>query len=322
MFFAIGVSAYPAAIFHLFTHAFFKALLFLGAGSVIHAVAADQDMRRMGGLWRKLKWTYALMWIGSLALAGVPIFAGYWSKDVILESAWAAGSGVGEYAFYLGIAAAVMTAFYSWRLIIMTFHGAPRAAPEIMAHAHESPPVMVVPLVLLALGAVVSGFLFVGPMVGEQWQEFWGGSILILPAHGAMDAARQVPAWVKWLPVVAAVVGIALAYQLYVRRTDLPGALARMHQPLYQFLLNKWYFDEVYEIVFVRVAKWLGRQLWLGGDGRVIDGFGPDGISATVVRLARRATLLQTGYVYHYAFAMLIGVAALVSYYLYATGGS
>ena len=321
MFFAAGVSAYPAAIFHLFTHAFFKALLFLGAGAVIHAVAAEQDMRKMGGLWRTLKATYVLMWIGSLALAGVPIFAGYYSKDVILESSWAAGAGVGHYAFYLGVAAAVMTAFYSWRLIIMTFHGEPRASPEIMAHAHEAPPVMLIPLIGLAIGAALSGALFAGPLVGEHWREFWGDSILVLSTHDALDGAHNVALWVKWLPVAAALVGILLAYQLYVRRTDLPGALARMHEPLYRFLLEKWYFDEIYDLVFVRVAKWLGRLLWLGGDGRVIDGFGPDGIAATVLRLARRATLLQTGYLYHYAFVMLMGVAALVTFFLYATEG-
>jgi len=322
MFFAAGVSAYPAAIFHLFTHAFFKALLFLGSGAVIHAVGDEQDMRKMGGLRHKIKTTYYLMWIGSLSLSGIPLFAGYYSKDMILEASWAAGSDVGQVAFGLGIAAAIMTAFYSWRLIFMTFHGTYRGDdPEVYEHAHEAPMVMLVPLVLLAIGAVFAGIAFAGPMIGHDWREFWGGSILVLEHNGAMDAAHGVPLWVKILPILAGIAGIIIAFQLYIRRTDLPGALARMHWPVYQFLLNKWYFDELYDLIFVGPAKWLGRTLWKGGDGRIIDGFGPDGISATVLRVAKRATLLQTGYVYHYAFAMLIGVAALVSFYFYQAGG-
>ena len=321
MFFALGVSAYPAAIFHLFTHAFFKALLFLGSGSVIHAVGDEQDMRKMGGLWRHIKVTYVLMWIGSLALAGVPFFAGYWSKDMILEASWAAGTGVGEYAFYLGIAAAVMTAFYSWRLLYMTFHGAPRAGAEVMSHVHDAPPSMMVANILLAVGAVFAGALFAGPMIGHDWREFWGESILVLPANAAMAAAHDVDIWVKALPIAAGFLGILIATQFYILRPDLPAAFARMHQPLYKFLLNKWYFDELYDLIFTRFAKWLGRQLWIQGDGRIIDGFGPDGISAVVLRAAKRATALQTGYLYHYAFAMMIGVAAMVTFYFYMSGG-
>jgi NADH-quinone oxidoreductase subunit L len=317
MFFACGVSAYPVAIFHLLTHAFFKALLFLGAGSVIHAVNDEQDMRKMGGLWKHIKVTYALMWIGSLALAGIPFFAGYWSKDLIIESAFAAGTTVGEYAFYLGIGAAVLTAFYSWRLLFMTFHGKP-ADPEVTAHAHESPPVMIWPLVLLALGAVFAGVAFVEPMTGHHFEAFWGESILILPDNTAMTDAHGSPLWVKLLPVAGAILGIAIAYQMYIRRKELAAQLAKTHEPLYQFLLNKWYFDELYDFVFVRGAKLLGRYLWLGGDRHVIDAFGPDGVSAVVLKVARRASRLQTGYVYHYAFAMLIGVAAIVSFYFYA----
>jgi NADH-quinone oxidoreductase subunit L len=320
MFFAAGVSAYPAAIFHLFTHAFFKALLFLGSGSVIHAVGGEQDMRKMGGLAPHIRQTYVLMWIGSLALAGLPIFAGYYSKDIILESAFAAGTGAGDYAFILGLAAAVMTAFYSWRLLFMTFHGAPRADHHVMAHVHESPPVMLVPLYVLAAGAVLAGVAFAPLLVGEHYADFWGKSILILDHHGALHGAHEVPLWVKLAPVVAGLAGIAVAVQLYLRRTDLPRALALRNWPLYQFLLNKWYFDELYDLVLVRPAMRLGRLLWKGGDGRVIDGFGPDGIAATVIDLARRAAALQTGYLYHYAFAMLIGVAALVSWYFYALG--
>lgn len=320
MFFAAGVSAYSAAIFHLFTHAFFKALLFLGAGSVIHAFSDEQDMRKMGGVYKRLKVTYAVMWIGSLALAGVPLFAGYYSKDLIIESAFAAGTGIGEYAFYLGVAAAVMTAFYSWRVLFLTFHGAPRADEKVMSHLHESPPVMLVPLLILALGAVFGGILFNELFVGEE-TTFWGDSILVLPEHIASTAAHYTPLWVKTLPVAAGLVGILIAWYMYIRRPSLPAAVARMHEPAYRFLLNKWYFDELYDLLFVRTSKRLGRALWKGGDGRVIDGLGPDGVSGVVIDLARRATFLQSGYVYHYAFAMLIGVAFLVSFYMFAMGG-
>ena len=197
MFFALGIGAYPAAIFHLFTHAFFKALLFLSAGSVIHAVSDEQDMRNMGGLWKHIKVTYAMMWIGSLALAGIPFFAGYYSKDLIIESAFAAHTGVGEYAFWAGVAAALLTAFYSGRLIFMTFHGKPRASKEVMAHVHESPMVMLIPLGVLALGAIFAGMLFAGPMTGEDYKEFWGASILMLENSTAMLDAHHVPHWVK-----------------------------------------------------------------------------------------------------------------------------
>ncbi|MDP6814291.1 MAG: NADH-quinone oxidoreductase subunit L [Alphaproteobacteria bacterium] len=321
MFFACGIGAYPAAIFHLFTHAFFKALLFLGSGSVIHAMSDEQDMRKMGGIYKYIPQTYGVMWIGSLALAGVPIFAGYWSKDMILESAFAAHTGAGQYAFWLGLAAAVMTAFYSWRLLFMTFHGKPRASQEVMSHVHESPPSMLVPLYFLAAGSILSGGLFVHFFVGDGAAAFWGQSILMLPDNTVLADAHHVPLWVKLGPIVAGVVGIAVAWLFYIRRTELPVRLAKVHREAYLFLLNKWYFDELYELTLVRPAKWLGRVLWKGGDGRIIDGFGPDGIAATVINLARRATLLQTGYVYHYAFVMLIGVAALVTWFYTTSGG-
>ncbi|QDO99818.1 NADH-quinone oxidoreductase subunit L [Ferrovibrio terrae] len=319
MFFALGVSAYPAAIFHLFTHAFFKALLFLGAGSVIHAVDGEQDMRRMGGLWKHIKITYAMMWIGSLALAGFPIFAGYYSKDMILEVAYAAG-GVGQYAYIMGMAAAILTAFYSWRLLFMTFHGKPRADHHVMEHVHESPMVMLIPLFVLATGAVLAGIVFYDGFVGHHWKEFWGSSILILENHKAMDEAHHVPFLVKVGPIIVGVIGIFIAWIAYIRDTSLPGRTAAQHHMLYSFLLNKWYFDELYDRVFVRPTFWLGNLLWKGGDGKIIDGLGPDGLAATVVRLARRASILQSGYVYHYAFAMLIGVAVLVTYFFSAMG--
>jgi len=319
MFFALGVSAYPAAIFHLFTHAFFKALLFLGAGSVIHAVDGEQDMRRMGGLWKHIKITYAMMWIGSLALAGFPIFAGYYSKDMILEVAYAAG-GVGQYAYIMGMAAAILTAFYSWRLLFMTFHGKPRADHHVMEHVHESPMVMLIPLFVLAFGAVFAGIAFYDGFVGHHWKEFWGSSILILENHKAMEEAHHVPFLVKVGPIIVGVIGIFIAWIAYIRDTALPGRVAAQHHMLYQFLLNKWYFDELYDRIFVRPTFWLGQLFWKGGDGKIIDGLGPDGLAATVVRLAKRASILQSGYVYHYAFAMLIGVAVLVTYFFSAMG--
>ncbi len=320
MFFALGVSAYPAAIFHLFTHAFFKALLFLGAGSVIHAVDGQQDMRHMGGLWKHIKVTYAMMWIGSLALAGFPIFAGYYSKDMILEAAFGVGTGVGQYAYIMGMAAAILTAFYSWRLIFMTFHGEPRADHHTMEHVHESPMVMLFPLFVLAFGAVFAGITFYNGFVGHHWQEFWGNAILVLPANKAMENAHHVPFLVKVGPIIVGVIGIAVAWWAYVRDTTIPTAVAKQQHMLYSFLLNKWYFDELYNVIFVRPSLWLGRVLWKGGDGRIIDGLGPNGFAATVAKLAKRASVLQTGYVYHYAFAMLIGVAALVTYFFTKLG--
>ncbi len=328
MFFAIGVSAYPAAIFHLMTHAFFKALLFLGSGSVIHAMSDEQDMRKMGGLWKLIPVTYALMWIGSLALAGIGIpgtligFAGFFSKDVILESAFAAHTGVGTFAFWLGIAAAFMTAFYSWRLLFMTFHGAPRCDEKTLAHVHESPRVMIWPLFLLAAGAILSGALGYHLFVGDGMATFWGDSIAILPTHTALADAHHVPVWVKALPLVMVAGGIGLAYYMYMVRTDLAAIWAEKLRPAYLLSFNKWYFDEIYERLFVRSAFYLGRGFWKAGDGAVIDGVGPDGIAASTIRFARRASALQSGYLYHYAFAMLIGVVVLVTFYFFTgTGG-
>jgi NADH-quinone oxidoreductase subunit L len=320
MFFALGVGAYAAAIFHLFTHAFFKALLFLGSGSVIHGMSDEQDMRKMGGIWRLMPWTYAFMWIGSLALMGIPFFAGYFSKDVILESAFASNSPIGPFAFTLGVAAAAMTAFYSCRLIFMTFHGKPRADHHTMEHVHESPPVMLIPLFGLAIGAVFAGLLFKELFVGEGAGAFWGAALIDGGGHEVLEAAHHSPLWVKISPLVAGVLGIATAWWFYIRRPGVPAVIARAHREAYLFLLNKWYFDELYDLIFVRPAKWLGRVFWRQGDAGIIDRFGPDGLAATAVALARRASALQTGYVYHYAFAILIGVAALVTWYFTQAG--
>ncbi|HEY6335677.1 MAG TPA: NADH-quinone oxidoreductase subunit L [Alphaproteobacteria bacterium] len=317
MFFAAGVSAYQAAIFHLMTHAFFKALLFLGAGSVIHAMSGEQDMRKMGGLWKKIPVTYALMWIGSLALAGIPPFAGYFSKDVVIEAAWGAHSDFGNYAYLLGVAAAFMTGFYSWRLLFMTFHGESRADHHTQEHMHESPRIMIVPLYVLALGAIVAGLIASDTFVGDGRAAFWRESILVLAGHDSLEAGHHAPFLVKILPTILGFAGIALAYLFYIKRPDLPRVYAERFKALYLLSFNKWYFDEIYDALFVRPALAIGRGLWKGGDGAIIDGLGPDGLAAATLALARRAGRLQSGYVYHYAFAMLIGLVAIVTWYLY-----
>ncbi len=316
MFFAIGVSAYAAAIFHLMTHAFFKALMFLGAGSVIHAMSGEQDMRRMGGIWRMIPLTYVLMWIGSLALAGIPFFSGFYSKDTIIDSAWGAHSAVGWYAYVMGLAAAALTAFYSWRLIYMTFHGAPKADEKVMAHVHESPKVMTIPLIVLAVGSIFAGILGRDYFVGAGLSAFWNGALA--GNHAALEAGHHAPVAIKLLPTVIALGGILVATIAYMILTGLPEWFTRRFRGLHQFLLNKWYFDELYDRLFVRPALVLGRGFWKSGDGALIDGVGPDGIAAATLQLARRAAALQSGYVYHYAFAMLVGVALFITWYLYS----
>jgi NADH-quinone oxidoreductase subunit L len=275
----------------------------------------------MGGLWRLIPVTYALMWIGSLALAGIWPFAGFYSKDFILEAAWGADTAVGALAFWLGVFAAFLTAFYSWRLLILTFHGRPHADESVLARVHESPRVMLIPMMVLAVGAIVMGFIAYGPMVGHHWSDFWRASIFVLPRHPSLENAHEVPLWVQLLPLVVGLAGVALAYVLYVAAPHLPRLLAQRFQAIYRFLLNKWYFDELYDAVFVRPAFTLGRGLWKSGDGALIDGVGPDGVAAATVRIARGAVRLQTGYIFHYAFAMLIGVLILVTWYLFRVAG-
>ncbi|QJE72753.1 NADH-quinone oxidoreductase subunit L [Aerophototrophica crusticola] len=317
MFFAIGVGAYPAAIFHLMTHAFFKALLFLGAGSVIHAMSDEQDMRNMGGIWRMIPFTYAMMWIGNLALAGIIPFAGYYSKDMILEVAYADHSWYGTLAFWLGMAAALMTAFYSWRLLLLTFHGQPRANEKVMAHVHESPLVMTAPLAVLAVGAVFSGLVAYEWFVGHDMAHFWSGSITMLAGeHGTIiDAAHHVPGWVPLAPLAMGILGIALAYVFYMFKPDLPGKFVNSFRLLHGIVFRKYYFDELYDALFVRPSMKLGYGLWKGGDQAVIDGFGPDGAASVTRGLSAVTSRLQTGYVYHYAFVMVIGVVALVGWF-------
>jgi NADH-quinone oxidoreductase subunit L len=316
MFSAAAVSAYGAAIFHLFTHAFFKGLLFLCCGSVIHAMGGEQDMRRMGGLWRKTPITYATMWVGALSLSAIPFFSGYYSKDTILDAAWASGTAVGRYAWVLGTVGAFMTAFYISRVMFMTFHGEPRAGEEAMHHAHESPWVMLVPLIVLAIGAAFFGFLGYDFFVGHDRAGFWKSAILVLPQYDSLDAAEGNPLLVRYLPLIVAVIGIVVAYVFYVVDPRIPVRLASQYRALYLFLLNKWYFDELYDWLFVRPAMLIGDGLWKSGDGAVIDGLGPDGVAAVTRDLARQASRLQTGYLYHYAFAMMIGLVAFVTWYL------
>lgn len=316
MFFAAGVGVYQAAVFHLFTHAFFKALLFLGAGSVIHAMSDEQDIRKMGGIWTKIPVTYAVMWIGSLALAGVPFFAGYYSKDMVLEAAYAAHSGPGMYAFVMGLLAAFLTAFYSWRLLILTFHGKPRADHHTMEHVHESPAVMLVPLLVLAVGAIGAGYLFYPLFVGAEQAHFWNGAIHTAEHNHVLEHAHHVPAWVPLAPTVVGLAGIALAYLLYMVAPGLPGRLATTFRGVYLFLLNKWYFDELYDAIFVRPAQRLARLFWRTGDARIIDGV-PNGAAALAVETARGAVRIQTGRVANYAFAMIIGLVLFVSLLLF-----
>jgi NADH-quinone oxidoreductase subunit L len=317
MFVAMGVGAYGVGIFHLFTHAFFKALLFLGSGSVIHAMSDEQDMRRMGGLAPHLRKTWALMLIGTLALTGFPGTAGFFSKDAVIESAFASHAVASGYAFVLLVLAAFLTSFYSWRLMFMTFHGKPRASSEVMSHVHESPNVMLVPLYVLAAGALLAGAVFSGFFIGQGEQAFWSGSLVRAADNNIVEEMHHVPFWVKASPFIAMVLGFALSWYYYIRRPDLPSKIAAQHVLIYRFLLNKWYFDEIYDFLFVEPAKRVGRLLWKGGDGWLIDGFGPDGVSARVIDVARNIVRLQTGYVYHYAFAMLIGVAALITFYMF-----
>jgi NADH-quinone oxidoreductase subunit L len=319
MFVAMGVGAYGVGMFHLFTHAFFKALLFLGSGSVIHAMSDEQDMRKMGGLAPQIRITWVLMVIGTLSLTGFPYTAGYFSKDAIIEGAFTSHAAAASFAFVLLVIAAFCTSFYSWRLIFLTFHGKSRATPEVMSHVHESPQVMIVPLYILAAGALLAGIIFAPYFIGHDEVAFWAQGIFRSPENKIIEEMHHVPFWVKWSPFVAMVLGFALAYQFYIRRTDLPGKLAQQHWPLYQFLLNKWYFDELYDFLLVNPAKWLGRFLWKRGDGWLIDGFGPDGVSARVVDVTQRVVRLQSGYLFHYAFAMLIGVAALVTWFMFGS---
>jgi NADH-quinone oxidoreductase subunit L len=317
MFVAMGVGAYSVGMFHLFTHAAFKALLFLGSGSVIHAMHHEQDMRKMGGLRSKIPFTYWMMVIGTLALTGFPFTAGFYSKDAIIEAAAAGHSSAADFAFWMTVIAAGLTSFYSWRLIFLTFHGETRADRHTYEHAHESPLVMLVPLAVLAAGAIVLGFAFKGVFThAHDVAEFFRASLFSATANKILDEMHHIPVWAVYIPTAMMALGFIVAWWFYIANPSLPKGLAEANPILYRFLLNKWYFDELYDFIFVRPAKWLGRFFWKKGDGWLIDGFGPDGVSARVLDVTRRTVLLQTGYLYHYAFVMLIGVAALITWFL------
>jgi len=318
MFVAMGAGAYSVGMFHLFTHAFFKALLFLGSGSVIYAMHHEQDIRNMGGLKDKIPYTYIVMVIGTLALTGFPLTAGYFSKDAIIESAYVAHNPFAFYGFLMTVIAAGLTSFYSWRLIFKTFHGEPHDQEHYEA-AHEAPIWMLIPIGILAAGSILAGFPFKELFAGHGVGEFFRDSVKMHP--GIIDEMHHIPRSIAFLPTVMMALGFVVSWLFYIRRPYLPVELANQHQMLYRFLLNKWYFDELYDLIFVRPAKWLGRFLWKKGDGFVIDGLGPDGVSARVLDITRNVVKLQTGYLYHYAFAMLIGVAGLITWFMFGLGG-
>ncbi len=351
MFVAAGVGAYGGAMFHLFTHAFFKALLFLSAGAVITAMHHEQDMRKMGGLWKRIPFTWSMMLIGNLALTGVGIpllgvgLAGFYSKDAIINAAYGGHSAIATYAFTLTLLAAGMTSFYSWRQFLMTFHGRYRGqdhadlshsdahshtddesddhgehhAPAL-SEIHEAPLVMLVPLGVLALGAVLAGAVFAPDFIGDASARFWHGALAAIAGNGLKPMAEDFPVWVELAPIVLTILGFGVAWYYYILRPELPRRMAAKRGLLYLFLYNKWYFDELYDFLFVQPALRLGRFLWKRGDGTVIDGLGPDGIAARVLDATRGAVRLQSGYVYHYAFAMLIGVVALATWFMLTLG--
>ncbi len=308
MFFAAGMGAYNVAIFHLFTHAFFKALLFLGAGSVIHAFHDEQNIEKMGGVWKKIPMTYALMLIGTLALTGFPLLAGFYSKDAIIESAYFSKSLFAGYAFVIGVTTAFITSIYSWRLVFKTFHGKYNNAMSF-EKVHESGPVMIIPLLLLAVGAIFSGYVFHEIFIGENTQ-FWGKAIFFLKqtAHG------HPPLWLMILIPTLVISAIPLSFILFLKRKDIVEGFVNNNKPFYNFLVKKWYFDELYDLIFVKTFRSIGTFLWQRGDVKTIDAYGPDGVARVVKNLSDRASSVQSGYLYHYATVILIGVILIVSF--------
>lgn len=308
MFFAAGMGAYNVAIFHLFTHAFFKALLFLGAGSVIHAFHDEQNIEKMGGVWKKIPLTYALMLIGTLALTGFPLLAGFYSKDAIIESAYFSKSLFAGYAFVIGVTTAFITSIYSWRLIFKTFHGKYNNTISF-EKVHESGPAMLIPLLLLAVGAIFSGYVFHGIFIGENTQ-FWGKAIFFIKqtAHG------HPPLWLLILIPTLVISAIPLSFILFLKQKDIVEGFVNNNKPFYNFLVKKWYFDELYDLVFVKSFRSVGTFLWQRGDVKTIDAYGPDGVAKVVKNLSDRASSIQSGYLYHYATVILIGVILIVSF--------
>jgi len=311
MFFAAGIGAYNVAIFHLFTHAFFKALLFLGAGSVIHSLNNEQDIRKMGGIWRKLPYSWGLMIVGTLALSGFPFFSGFYSKEAIIEFAYLKGNTLGYYVVAIGIFTALLTAIYSWRLIFKTFHGTYENRELKIDSIHESPYVMLVPLIVLAIGSIFAGFFFKELFIGQYASNnFWSDSIKFL----SPISTDHPPLWIVYFTPVIVVLSIPIAYYLFVKNKDITNWLVNENKPLYNFLINKWYFDELYEYLFVRTFKRIGIFFWKNIDLKTIDRFGPDGISNLIKKLSVRAVKFQSGYIYQYAFIMLLGFSALLTY--------
>ena len=310
MFFAAGVGAYNVAMFHLFTHAFFKALLFLGSGSVIHSFKDEQDINLMGGVWKKLPYTYALMIIGTLALTGFPFLSGFYSKDAIIEFAYLRGNSVGMYAAYVGIFTAFLTSIYSWRLIFKTFHGSYNNSNVKIESMHESPPVMLIPLVILSIGAIFAGMVFKDLFIGHSNSyAFWSSSIKFLEPL----STEHPPTWFLFLTPVLVVLSIPLSFYLFIKNKSVVDEIVRINKPLYIFLQKKWYFDELYDYIFIRPSKKIGYFLWKQIDGSVIDKFGPDGISKIIKNFSIRAVKFQSGYIYQYAFVMLLGFSLLLT---------
>ncbi len=311
MFFAAGVGAYNVAMFHLFTHAFFKALLFLGSGSVIHAFKDEQDINKMGGVWKKLPFTYSLMIIGTLALTGFPFLSGFYSKDAIIEFAYLKGNTTGYYAAGIGILTALLTSIYSWRLIFKTFHGEYNNKEIKIEETHESPIVMLIPLFILSIGAIFAGVLFKGLFIGSGGENyFWAESIKFLEPL----STDHPPTWFLLLTPCLVTISIPIAYYLFVKNKEIPNGIVSQNKPLYNFLVNKWYFDELYDVLFIKSSKRLGLFLWKFFDGTIIDGFGPDGISSFIKKCSIKANKFQSGFIYQYAFVMLVGFSAFLTF--------
>ena len=310
MFFATGVGAYNIAMFHLFTHAFFKALLFLGAGSVIHSFNDEQDINKMGGVYKHLPYTYTLMIIGTLALTGFPFLSGFYSKDLIIEYAFLKGDTFGYYACAIGILTAVLTSIYSWRLIIKTFHGEFNNKAQPISNIHDSPMIMLIPLIFLAIGSIFAGFVFKDLFLSKgSFIDFWNGSIFFLEPL----SKEHPPAYILYLTPILVTISIPLSYYLFLKNKSIIEGLVNFNKPVYLFLKNKWYFDELYEIIFVKSSKYLGKYLWKKIDGLVIDRFGPDGLSSLFKYFSIKAAKFQTGFIYQYAFVMLIGFSVILT---------
>ena len=310
MFFATGVGAYNVAMFHLFTHAFFKALLFLGAGSVIHSFHDEQDINKMGGIYKRLPYTYALMMIGTLALTGFPFLSGFYSKDLIIEFAYLKGNTIGYYACVIGIFTAVLTSIYSWRLVFKTFHGEYNNKTQSISTIHESPFIMLAPLIILAIGSVLAGFVFKDLFMGYgSFANFWEGSIFFLEPL----TTDHPPGYILYLTPVLVTISIPFSYYLFLKNKFIIQGLVNSNRPIYLFLKNKWYFDELYEVLFVKSSKFLGKYFWKKIDGLVIDRFGPDGLSNLFKYFSIKAVKFQSGFIYQYAFVMLIGFSLILT---------